>query len=166
VAIVGDYVVIRSNLIATAEEARRYYEERYAGLHRVMCRGTEVTLFFESGATHLYSEEKMPLPVGAVIVKRRIRPNVYEERVFSLDRAQLMDAVIPAICAFTFSLPGTGLKSRSSRLLHGPRLPDGRYMRVVLRPGTRGMWTCVSAYPIESAKWLVARQAKTAKFPP
>jgi hypothetical protein len=163
---VGEYVVIKSAFIATAEEARRYYQERLGGLHRVTCRGKEIDLFFEAAATHLFSKEIQPIPIGAVVIKRRIAPGKFDERVFDLDRAQLMDAVIPAVCNVVFSLPGTGLTNRANRLLHGPRLPDGRYMRVVLRPGSRDTWTCVSAYPLLGTEWNRARQARTAKFPP
>lgn len=164
---VGDYVVWRADIITTAEEARRYYQERLAGLHRVMCRGREINLFFERGATHVFSVDfsEMPAP-EIVVVRRRLSQVVTEERAFSLDRARLMDRIVPAVCNFTFSLPGTSATTQHHRLLHGPQLPDGRYLRVVLRPGSRDMWNCVTAYPIESAKWMVLRGARTAKFPP
>lgn len=163
----GDYVVCRAEYISNEREARRYYQERYAGMHRVQCRGKEVTIFFEHAATHVYSEEiDGAVPQGATMIRRRLRPGVFEERVFSLDRAQLMDRIIPAIVNFTFSLPGTSADNRENRLLHGPRLPDGRYLRVVLSPGPRASWYVKSAYPIDAVKWRDLRGAKTAKFPP
>lgn len=134
-------------------------------MHRVSCRGREVTLFFEHAAIHVYTEEYQT-PSGLTIVRRRISPEVVEERAFSIDRARLMDHIIPAVRYFTFSLPGTGPENRENRLLHGPRLPDGRYLRVVLSPGPRDTWYCKSAYPIDAAKWMELRGARTAKFPP
>ena len=50
----GDYVVIRSELIADAREARRYYEERIAGRpHIVSCHGRPATLFFDKQGKEL-----------------------------------------------------------------------------------------------------------------
>lgn len=163
----GDYVVRQSRYIETEREARRYYQERLAGMRRVVCRGKEVTLFFERAATHVYIEALSDhCPANPVIIRRRIRERVYDERAFCLDRARLMDHIIPAVRYFTFSLPGTSEANRENRLLHGPRLPDGRYLRVVLSPGPRNTWYCKSAYPIEAAKWMELRCAKSAKFPP
>lgn len=162
----GDYIVWRSELINSAEEARRYYQERLAGLHRVTCRGRLLTLFFERAAVHIFSVDFSEIPAPLItVVTRKISETIVEERAFSADRARLMDQIIPAVCNFTFSLPGS-LDASRNRLLHGPRLPDGRYLRVVLRPGSRGMWTCVTAYPIDSRKWMELRGARTAKFPP
>lgn len=163
----GDYVVRRSEYIENLREARRYYEERLSGMRTLQCRGREVVLFFERAAMHVYTEELPdPCPIGAIVIKRRIGPNKYDQRIFCLDRARLMDCILPAVQNFTFSLPGTSATNRENRLLHGPRLPDGRYLRVVLSPGPRGTWYCKSAYPIDSDKWLSLRMAKTAKFPP
>ena len=161
----GEYVVLRSELIENSREARRYYEERLGGLHVVECKGRKVTLFFESAVNHVYTEEK-PTDANAVALTRRFASGNTETRYFSLDRARLMDQIIPAVKYFTFSLPGTGETTRENRLLHGPRLSDGRYLRVALSPGPRGTWYCKSAYPIDAKKWLLLRGAKTAKFPP
>jgi hypothetical protein len=160
----GDYVVIRSELIENSREARRYYEERLAGLHVVKCHGREVALFFESAANHVYTEERRR-DVNAVALVRRLKSGDTETRYFCMDRALLMDQIIPAVQNFTFSIPGTASTNRENRLLHGPRLRDGRYLRVALSPGPRGTWHCKSAYPIEADKWMSLRGAKTAKFP-
>jgi len=163
--VVPDYVVIRSELVADGREARRYYEERLAGMHVVSCHGRNVTLFFERAANHVYT--KKPLPGNTEpLIKRRLAANRFEERIFCLDRARLMDQIIPSVCSFTFSLPGTSAANRSNRLLHGPRLRDGRYLRVVLSPGPRGSWYCKSAYPIDPRLWMELRRARTVKFPP
>jgi len=90
-----------------------------------------------------------------------------EVRVFNVERASMMDLVLPAVSRFTVSIPGTATtRGREKRMLHGVRLPDGRYMRVVLRPGPGEAFTCVSAYPVSEAVWLDARRAKSARFPP
>ena len=43
----ASYVVIRSEYIATAEEARDYYRAKLAGLHTVTSDGRPVTIVFE-----------------------------------------------------------------------------------------------------------------------
>lgn len=162
----ADYVVIRSELIADSREARRYYEERLAGMHVVFCKVKNVTLFFERAANHVYTVAVESAPPGATIIKREIGKGRFDERGFNLDRARLMDHIIPAVRYYTFSIPGTSSDNRANRLLHGPQLPDGRYLRVALSPGPRDTWYCKSAYPIEAAEWRRLRSAKTAKFPP
>jgi hypothetical protein len=72
----------------------------------------------------------------------------------------------PPALLFTASVPGTGQGGHEKRMLHGPALPDGRYMRVVLRPGPGDAFTCISAYPVSRDAWLEIRRSKRAKFPP
>ena len=161
----GDYVVIRADLIQTEREARRYYENRLAGFHTLSCHGRTATVYFAKAGNHVYTEEWTVEPQDKVI-RRRIGPDAFDERVFCLDRARLMDSVLPAIRYFTFSIPGEGRDRARNRLLHGPRLKDGRYLCVVLGPGPDGSWLCKTAYPITAGKWAVLRRAKTVKFPP
>ncbi len=154
--------------ISTLGEARSYYAEYLVGQQVIECHGRPVTVFFERSATHLFSEEA---PSGDALpaherVMQRVKGGRVEERRFSLDRARLMDRVIDAISHFTVSVPGTGVRGHEKRMLHGPRLPDGRYLRVVLRPGGPGDFVCVSAYPVSEAVWLAMRRSKSAKFPP
>lgn len=161
-----------SHLIVTLEEARAYYAAKLAGRQVVNTRGDKrVTINFEAVTTHLYSEEVtreefLLLPVENR-VWRRLPGGRPEFRSFSLDRARLQDRVLPTIAGFVFSIPGTSAHGRENRMLHGPALPDGRFLRVVLSPwdGKPMEWTCVSAYPLEREKWLEARRAKSAKFP-
>lgn len=164
----GDNVVWKSELIANEREARRYYQERLGKLHRLLCYGKEVSVFFDPAATHLYTEEiRGVVPASAIVVRRRLRPGHFDERLFCLDRARLMDRVIPAITLFSVSIPGTGATNAANRLLHGPRMPDGRYMRVVLGPSDDPkMFYCLSAYPISHTVWATAYTSKRAKFPP
>jgi len=125
-----------------------------------------VTLFFERAANHVYTVAADKASPDATLIKRVIGNGRFDERAFSLDRARLMDHIIPAVRYFTFSIPGTSVENRENRLLHGPQLQDGRYLRVALSPGPRGSWYCKSAYPIEAEEWRRLRSAKTAKFPP
>lgn len=151
--------------ITTQEEARLYYQKHLAREHRLTCAGRPVTVYFEPGGTHLFSTELKGGMHAAIPVHRRIGRRI-EIREFSLDRARLMDAVVPAIECFTVSIPGTGRHGLENRMLHGPRLPDGRYMRVVLSPRPATAFTCVSAYAVDHATWMDAVRARRAKFPP
>lgn len=164
----ASYIVIRSEFIETAEEARDYYRARLAGPHHITSDGRPVTIVFEHDATHLYSTEikdpASPLPR----VTRRIGPGKVDEREFNLERARLMDKVLPAIAEYTVSVPAAGGRAGAEKsLLYGRVIPgSARYMRVVLRPGPRDAMTCVSAYPVDEVEWLKARRLKRARFPP
>ena len=163
-----DYVVIAADRIETLEEARDYYRERLAGAHAVTCYGRAVTIVFERDSTHLFSEDPKDWRVvpQSLRVDRFYGPGKVETRTFSLTRARLMDHVLRAICAFTVSIPGTGPRGGQNRMLHGPALSSGEYLRVVLRPGPGDAFTCVSAYPVSLAVWREAVRAKRARFPP
>ncbi len=162
-------ITISSDRIETPEEARAYYRAKLARSHLVAFRDEPVTIVFERDATHLYSTEvadRNSLP-EALRVERLIPGARWPEiRQFSLERARLMDHVLPALSLFTVAIPGTGASGHEKRMLYGPRLSSGDYMRVVLRPGPGTAWTCVSAYTVSVEKWLDARRAKRAKFPP
>lgn len=159
--------VERSELVTSLEEAREYYRANLAGVRRVTCCEKRIDVVFPADGIHLYSESPAdPLPEGAVVVRQRIAPGRFDDRVFSISRAKLMDYVLPAISNFTVSIVGQGAKGRENKVLHGPRLPSGDHMRVVLRPGPEKAWTCVSAFPVSPQVWQEALRAKRAKFPP
>jgi hypothetical protein len=163
----GPSVVIRSELIETADEARAYYAARLAGSHDIGCCGQTVTIVFERDATHLYSTEMKGTPCEPELVVRRTIPGGrVEQRKFSVARARLMDHVLRAVSLYTVSIPGTGQRGHEKRMLHGPRLGGGDYLRVVLRPGPGAAWTCVSAYPVNVNVWREACRSRRAKFPP
>ena len=168
-----------STQIETLAEARAYYAEHLAGRRRVTCYGKSVEVVFEKDGTHLFSvgpptnatDEEREVFINSIPgghrVERRLAKGRLEVRRFDLHRAQLMGRILPAISCFTVSVPGTGRAGHEKRMLHGPRLDDGRYMRVVLRPGPgNGMFTCTSAYPVAERVWLEMGRAKRAKFPP
>lgn len=156
-----------SSLITTKEEALEYFAARIAGARKVICYGTAVGLVFEREGTHFFSEDPGADPLNAAErIQRRVAGGRLELRRFNLDRARLMDHIVPAVERFTVSLPGTGRAGLEKRMLHGPALADGRYLRVVLRPGPGEAWTAVTAYPISLAQWREAVRSKRAKFPP
>jgi hypothetical protein len=163
----ANYVVIRSEFIATAEEARDYYRAKLAGPQMLTSDGRAVTVVFEHDATHLYSSEiKDP---GSVLprVTRRIAPGKEDVREFNLSRAQIMDKVLPAIAEYTVSVPAAGGRAGAEKtLIYGRLIPGVGYMRVVVRPGPGTALTCVSAYPVNETEWMNARRLKRAKFPP
>lgn len=153
-----------SDLICTIEDAREYYRAKLAGVRRVTCYGKRIPIVFPLDHVHLYSEtpEGGILPPGASIVTQQVDHGRFEVRVFSLKRARLMDCVLPAISLFTVSIVG----QRGNKVLHGPRLESGEYMRVVLRSGPGDAWTCVSAFPVDLATYRQAWNSRRAKFPP
>lgn len=103
-----------------------------------------------------------PLQAGSVVVSQQVGPGQFEVRLFSLKRARLLDSILPAISLFTVSTVG----QRGHKLLHGPRLPNGEYMRVVLRKGPKTAWTCVSAYSVNHRDYMKAYNSRRARFPP
>ena len=164
--------------IQTLAQARDYYRAELAGVRTVTCYGKRVRVVFERDATHLFSDgpderlsaEEQQAWVEAIPaelrVERRLPNGKVEVRRFSEERARLMGHVLPAISGFTVSVPGTGNRGHEKRMLHGPALPDGRHIRVLLRPGPGDAFTCVSAYPVSSEVWVAMTRAKRAKFPP
>jgi len=119
---------------------------------------------FEAAATHLFSVEHGggdPIP-DAELVVRHLGGGRKDERRFSLERAKLMEHVLPALSKFVVSTSA----QHGNRLVYGPMLPDGRHMRVVLRQGPGEAWTCVSAYPVPAYEVANARRSKAARFPP
>jgi hypothetical protein len=155
--------------ISTLDEARQFYRERLAGSHNINCHGTPAIVVFERDATHLFSVDPKgaSIPTGHAVV-RHIPPRRTEIRLFDLERARLMDRVLPAVSQFTVSVPEAGGRAGfQKRVLYGPPLVGSTdRMRVVLRPGPGDAWTCVSAYAVTNREWLAARHLKRAKFPP
>lgn len=155
--------VERSEFISSLAEARAFYSEKLARSHEITRYDRRVVIVFEREATHLFSTEPKTSPIPEEeLVLRRLGGERVEVRQFSLERARLMDHVLPALSNFTVSTSA----QRGNRLVYGPRLPDGRYLRVALRPGPLDAWTCVSAYPVSEYLWRDARRSKAARFPP
>jgi hypothetical protein len=164
-------IVICSELIATRDEARDYYEGKLARAHTLVVRGVEVTIVFERGATHLYSTE-IDDPTSIEPDDRCVRSlggGRQEVRAFNLARAMLMDEVLRAVTFYTVAQAAGGAKGREKFLLYGPPLASAEYMLVALRPGPGAVFTCVSAYPVERARWVSAKGARSGRpvpFPP
>lgn len=156
--------VDRSELITCLAEAREYYAERLARSHQITRSDRRVDIVFEAGATHLFSEseENASAIPAEERVERSLGGGKTEVRRFSLERARLMDRVLPALSNFIVSTSG----QNGNRLVHGPALPDGRHMRVALRFGPGAAMTCLSAYPVSKHLVADARNSKPARFPP
>lgn len=161
-------VVASSEEIASLAEARAYYHAKLARSHSIACGSATVEIVFERDATHLFSEDAKDINAvpDHLLVTRNIGGGKREVRKFSLERARLMDSVLPAISRFTHCTSGVGPPSRSTRLIHGQRLPCGRYMCVALRPGPGPAWTCQTAFPVVEAKYAEKCRARRVKFPP
>lgn len=156
-------VVERAELVSSLAEARAYYAAKLARSHEITRYDRRVDIVFERDATHLFSIEPTVDQIPeAERVLRDLGGGRIEVRQFSLERAQLMDYVLPALSNFTVSTAA----QKGNRLVYGQPLQDGRYMRVALRPGPKDAWTCVSAYPVSKHLWLEARRSQAARFPP
>ncbi|MBN2193108.1 MAG: hypothetical protein JW751_09855 [Polyangiaceae bacterium] len=101
---------------------------------------------------------------GSAPTGKRARAKI---RRFSIERARLMGEVLRAATLSTVSVPESGGPPvRQKRVLYGPQLADGRWLRVVLGPDPGAAFTCVSAYPVTRDEWLTACRQKRAEFPP
>lgn len=159
--------VASSQDIETVEHALAYYAEHPAGVRRITCHGKRVAVVFERDATHIFSEaadsrmspEERKAWQDAIPpdqrVERRLANGRIEVRRFSLERARLLDHVLPAVSNVTVTVPGTPHRGQENRMLHGPALADGRHMRVILQPPRHGrdVFTCISAYPVSMDVW-------------
>ncbi len=163
----SNYVVIRSSFIDTRAEALDYFAARIVGERLLTVGGVEVRIRVPHDGIHIFTTDpgELPLEPGER-VERRVQGGRVDVRRFSLERARLLDEVYTAIERFTVSTGGTGRQGGENRLLHGPALPDGQHMRVVLRPEGGTRFACVSAYPVAKDVWLAARRDRRAKFPP
>jgi hypothetical protein len=163
----GSAVVATSGDISTLAEAREYYRAKLARSHSIQCRDVTVEIVFDHDGTHLFSVEVDDIEAipDSELVTRNIGGGKRECRQFSVERARMMDKVLPVISQFTCCYAGFGPPSRRNLVLHGYRLDCGRYMRVVLRPGPGRAWTCLSAFAVTEVAYIEARRAQPAKFP-
>ncbi|HKY37149.1 MAG TPA: hypothetical protein VJN18_14490 [Polyangiaceae bacterium] len=161
--------VERSELITCLAEARQYYAVKLVGTRHIEVKGRRVAIVFERATTHLYSEEVKDLtgvPPAEKVV-RNLPSGRQELRRFSLERAMLLDVVLPTLTNYCRSIHGTGPRGRDNRLVFGWPMTDGRSLCVALSPwrGESHKWTCVSAYPVSAAKLAEVRRNKPAPFP-
>jgi hypothetical protein len=156
-----------SSEISTRAEAQEYYRRKLVGAHHITCRGQSVDIVFESTDTHIYSEKVAD--INAIpedqLVKKNLAGGKRECRQFCLDRAKLMDQILPAISLFVNCTGGDGGSSRAPRLVHGPKMPCGRYMRVVLRRGAGKSWVVLTAFPLSQDDYRKTTFSRPAPFP-
>jgi hypothetical protein len=160
--------VVDSASITTLEEARTYYRAKLVGAHKLSCHGRQVSVVFDYDVTHTYSESPRDgiLLEGAKQVTQPIKGGKFEVRLFSLARARWMDHIIPALTHHTLCSLDVGRPGQQRNKLHGPCLPTGDYLRVILRPGPKTAWTCMTAFPVTQHEWETAAKDRQALFPP
>jgi hypothetical protein len=166
----GPYTVARSAFIATPGEARGYYQARFAGMspHGLMCRGRPLSVVFEPAATHLFSKEAGPGGIrDGFEVRTVLGGGKIEVREYCPIRAAAMDAVFSAICKPALSHRAhASMKGSENWLLYGfPERPSRLRMLVVLRPGSKGAWVCISAYQVDEKRFEAVRRFNE-RFPP
>lgn len=156
-----------SDAITTLAEALVYYQSKLARSHTITCQGQRVQIVFERDGTHLFSEEVADIEAIPTdqLVTRDKNGGKRECRQFCLERAKLMDQVLPAISKFTRCVGGAQASNRRPKLVHGPKMPCGRYMRVVLRHGPGKSWVVVTAFPISELEYRKASWSEIVQFP-
>jgi hypothetical protein len=159
-------IVATSASIADRADAVAYFYSKIAGVRNVRVGEAEVAIRIPRDGIHVFTESPGEAPLSASErVERTVRGGGTELRRFSLDRARLMDQIFIAIGRFTVSVGGTGVKGGENRLIHGPRLLDGRYLRVVLRPEGKLRYVVVSTYPVNEDVWRRSFLDRKARFP-
>ena len=156
-----------SDLIETCAQAREYYRLILAGSHSVTSKSKAVDIVFEGNNTHVFSVEVPDInaiPEDELVTRDR-GDGTRECRQFALVRARLMDSVLPAISSYDRCALGKGPPHRANREIYGPCMPCGRHMKVVLRPGPKTAWTCVTAFPVTVEDFRKASWHKPAQFP-
>ncbi|HEY2431571.1 MAG TPA: hypothetical protein VGI12_02785 [Vicinamibacterales bacterium] len=159
--------VSAAEAITDLAQARHYYASKLVRAHQITCHGAPVVIVFEAENTHLFSEEVEDtdaIPADQLVTKKQSGGRE-EIRQFSLDRARLMDCVLPAITSFTHCHAGAGPPTHSTRLMYGKAMPCGRHMCVVLRPGPKTAWTVVTSFPMQKAKYSERCRMKPTRFP-
>jgi hypothetical protein len=123
-------VVLRSELIATAEEAQDYYA-LLVGDHEINVRGQVVTIRFASEEIHPFTEKLRAgsTPRAEFLVRRPGKSG--EVRVFSRCRARRLDDIIP-----TLENPSgcVAAKKPGALMVFGPSDTTGSRMAVIIAP--------------------------------
>lgn len=158
------YVVVRSELIETIQEARDYYAERLVGDHAVSVRGVDIVVRFNAEEIHLFSEEVRAgsNPDASQLVWRKGRTG--EVRFFARARARLLDGIIPTLAAPARVLAA---KIPGGCMVVGPAQPAGWRLAVVIAPcDSRGVFFVRTAFPMEPKAFADAVRGRPAKWPP
>lgn len=157
------YVVIRSNLIDTIEEAWAYYRERFVGPRSIQVGGCTIMLHFPGDEIHLFTEK---LKVGQDPSPDKLvrRPGSNEVRYFSKSRARLLDRVVPTLEKPAGSVAA---KEAGATMVFGPVDKDGHRLAVVVRPrGER--WNVRTAYPLTPKEFADYKRggSRSMRWPP
>lgn len=161
----ASYIVYRSSLIDTLDEAREYYGARLVREHQIECRGVSLLVRFNPEETHLFSEEMRPgTKADPAKLVHRAGPGG-ETRYFSRARARLLDEILPTICA-----PVTSLEAKIARgqmLIGPPTLEASQRLVVVVAPDRERLAYFVrTAYPISQAQFAIAVRSRRVRWPP
>ena len=137
-----DRCPIASRFIDTRDDALSYYEHRLVGDHPVTLRGgIPMVVRFNREEIHLFTEKRTPCPPDCVTHRPGARSR--EVRCFSVERARMLDLVIPTIVA-----PITALRARTGTKLFGPpEQGSSRRLCVVVTPGDR-VYFVRTAFPV------------------
>ena len=95
---------IASRFIDTCEDARAYYALRLVGERPVSVGGVPLVIRFNREETHIFTDTRNPCPPGDVV--RRAGASG-ELRCFCVDRARLLDLILPTIAAPVVTLRAT-----------------------------------------------------------
>lgn len=153
-------IVASSALICTPDEARAYYRARLVGDHEITSRGQPVCVRFNAEEIHLFTEDirdgSTPRPEMLIM-----RAGGREGRVFSRQRARLLDRILP-----TIKDPAKCLRAKNGGFqLIGPAGAEGDRLAVVIG-ADRGVWYVRTAYPLDAAGYRHALTARPAPWPP
>lgn len=156
-------MVARSVDIETREEALAYYAT-LTGDHRIVVSDVEVTIRFVAEEIHPFtvSVEEGRSPPESSVVRRPDKSG--ETRIFSRQRARLLDEILPTLSNPVGCVPGTAPKSLQ---VYGPANKDGQRLAVVLIPH-RNYYIVRTAFPLsrEDFAKLARKKSRPLPWPP
>ncbi len=157
-----DYIVVRSELLETIDEAWAYYKAKFVGVHEIHVKGANLTIQFTADEIHLFTEKlktgQMPAPDKLVP-----RPGSNEVRYFSKARARLLDRVVATLENPAGSVDA---RERGGVMVFGPVDRDGQRLAVVVyQRGER--WVVRTAYPLTAKEFMAyKRSCRVSPWPP
>jgi hypothetical protein len=154
---------IAARFIDTCDDARAYYAFRLVGEHPVSVGGVSLVVRFNREETHLFTDTRNPCPPGDVVRRLGVSGEV---RCFAVERARLLDLILPTIkapvVALRANIPGGVM------LLGPPDPASARRLCVVVAPASRepGIWFVRTAYPMSPRDFAAARRGRATPWPP